>query len=102
MFLRPDLPLKLVVQRERMLLYRDWSGASLHKRGWRPIQVKSPLNESTAAGLLLIVSRIAHAVGLRYDNMAHPGRAIGAGGTMLVTLAAAGYSIWMAVRPMLV
>jgi uncharacterized protein len=54
------------------------------------------------AGLLLIVSRIAHAVGLRYDNMAHPGRAIGAGGTMLVTLAAAGYSIWMAVRPMLV
>ena len=51
---KPDVPLKLVVKGERMLLYRDWSGLSLHKRGWRPIQVKSPLNEATAAGLLLL------------------------------------------------
>ena len=50
----PDLPLKLVVRNERLLLYRDTSGTSLHKRGWRPIQVKSPLNEATAAGLLLL------------------------------------------------
>ncbi len=50
----PDLTLKLVVQRERMLLYRDLTGHSLHKRGWRPVQVKSPLNEATAAGLLLL------------------------------------------------
>lgn len=49
-----DVRLKLVVQQERMLLYRDLSGASLHKRGWRPIQVKSPLNEALAAGLLLL------------------------------------------------
>lgn len=51
---RPDVPLKLVVQRGRMRLYRDMSGASLHKRGWRPVQVKSPLNESIAAGLLMM------------------------------------------------
>lgn len=51
---KPDVPLKLVVQRDRARLYRDWSGASLHKRGWRPIQVKAPLNEATAAGLVLL------------------------------------------------
>jgi len=51
---RPDLPLKLVLQRGRATLYRILSGESLHKRGWRPIQVKSPLNEATAAGLLLL------------------------------------------------
>ncbi len=50
---RPDLPLKLVLKQDRMRLYRVWSGDSLHKRGYRPIQVKSPLNEATAAGLLL-------------------------------------------------
>jgi putative N6-adenine-specific DNA methylase len=49
---KPDVPLRLVVQGERMRLYRDWSGLSLHKRGWRKIQVKSPLNEALAAGLL--------------------------------------------------
>lgn len=48
----PDLPLKLVWKRDQLLLARDLSGRSLHKRGWRPIQVKSPLNEATAAGLL--------------------------------------------------
>lgn len=49
---RPDLPLKLVVLDRRAVLYRDLSGESLHKRGWRPVQVKSPLNESLAAGIL--------------------------------------------------
>jgi uncharacterized membrane protein YecN with MAPEG domain len=51
-------------------------------------------------GVALILSRIFHAAGLRYDNMAHPGRAIGAGGTMLITLVAAGYAIWMSVASM--
>lgn len=50
----PDVPLKLVVQGPTASLHRDWSGESLHKRGWRPIQVKSPLNEATAAGLILL------------------------------------------------
>ncbi len=50
----PDLPLKLVVKRDTATLYRNLSGTSLHRRGWRPEQVKSPLNEATAAGLLLL------------------------------------------------
>jgi putative N6-adenine-specific DNA methylase len=51
---RPDLPLKLVLVRDRLTLYRNLSGTSLHKRGWRPVQVKSPLNEATAAGILIL------------------------------------------------
>ena len=50
----PDIPVKAVLHAGRLLLYRDLSGTSLHKRGWRPIQVRSPLNEATAAGLLLM------------------------------------------------
>ncbi|MCA8942161.1 MAG: RNA methyltransferase [Planctomycetes bacterium] len=51
---RPDLQLKLHLQRDQATLYRDLVGGSLHKRGYRPIQVKSPLNESIAAGLVLL------------------------------------------------
>ena len=50
-----------------------------------------------ALGALLVVARIAHAVGLQHDNMGHIGRLIGAGGTALITLIAAGYALWMAV-----
>lgn len=51
-----------------------------------------------AIGGLLVIARIAHAVGLKHDNMAHVGRLIGAGGTALLTLVAAVYCIWMVVR----
>jgi uncharacterized membrane protein YecN with MAPEG domain len=47
-------------------------------------------------GDLLIISRIAHAIGLRHDDMQHIGRLIGAGGTALLTLVAAGYALWLA------
>ncbi len=47
-------------------------------------------------GIALILSRIAHAVGLKHDNLAHPGRLVGAGGTALITLITAGYAIWYA------
>ncbi|MDH3640173.1 MAG: MAPEG family protein [Gammaproteobacteria bacterium] len=46
-------------------------------------------------GDLLIIARIAHAIGLKHDNMAHKGRAIGAGGTALITLVSAAYGIWL-------
>lgn len=52
-------------------------------------------------GDLLIVARIAHAVGLRHDRMSHPGRVIGAGGTALVTLLVAGYGLWLATQVLL-
>ncbi|MGI9222068.1 MAG: MAPEG family protein [Woeseiaceae bacterium] len=51
-------------------------------------------------GVILIISRYAHAIGLKHDNMAHPGRVIGAGGTALMSLVAAVYALWMVVRPM--
>lgn len=50
---RPDLPIKLVLQGDDAILYRELGGEPLHKRGYREIAHKSPLNEATAAGLLL-------------------------------------------------
>ena len=50
----PDLPLRVHFGERTTRIYRDLAGQSLHKRGWRPIQVKSPLNEALAAGLLLL------------------------------------------------
>ena len=50
---RPDLRIKLVLQGDEAILYRELGGEPLHKRGYREIQHKSPLNEATAAGLLL-------------------------------------------------
>ena len=52
-------------------------------------------------GNLLIISRIAHAMGLKHDNMGHKGRLIGAGGTALITLALGGYGVWMAIKNLL-
>ncbi len=48
-----------------------------------------------STGSLLVLVRIAHAVGLKHDNMAHKGRFIGAAGTALILIAAAVYSIWL-------
>jgi len=45
-------------------------------------------------GIALVLSRIAHPIGLKHDNVRHPLRAIGAGGTALVTLVAAVMLIW--------
>ena len=44
-------------------------------------------------GDLMIISRIAHAIGLKHDNMAHIGRLIGAGGTALITFVCSVYAI---------
>ena len=52
-------------------------------------------------GDLLIIARIAHAIGLKHDNIGHKGRLIGAGGTALITVVAAGKAIWMSVGSLL-
>lgn len=49
-----DLPLSLHLHRNRMTLSRDTSGETLHKRGYHEVQVRSPLNEALAAGILEI------------------------------------------------
>jgi len=46
--------LNLHIDRDRATLSLDGSGESLHKRGYRPIQTKAPLNEALAAGLILL------------------------------------------------
>ncbi len=50
-------------------------------------------------GALLLLARVAHAVGLKHDNMAHPGRLVGAGGTALITLACVIYALWLVLAP---
>jgi putative N6-adenine-specific DNA methylase len=50
---RPMIGLNLHVYRDRAVLSLDSSGDSLHKRGYRPILTKAPLNEALAAGLVL-------------------------------------------------
>ena len=47
-----DLPLYLYLYRDEAILYRDLSGTTLHKRGYRGAMHKAPLNECVAAGIL--------------------------------------------------
>ncbi len=51
---QPMLGLNLHVYRNRAVLSLDSSGDSLHKRGYRPIQTRAPLNEALAAALVLM------------------------------------------------
>ena len=45
-------------------------------------------------GIALVTARILHPIGLHHDNMRHPLRGLGALGTLLVTLVAAGAGVW--------
>lgn len=49
----PTIPINLHIHRNHAVLSLDSSWISLHKRGYRPIQTRAPLNEALAAGLLL-------------------------------------------------
>lgn len=49
-----DVPLFLSLYRDKAVLYRDLSGVSLHKRGYRDIMHKASLNEGIAAAVLTI------------------------------------------------
>jgi putative N6-adenine-specific DNA methylase len=50
----PMLGLNLHLYRDQAVLSLDSSGESLHKRGYRPILTKAPLNEALAAALILL------------------------------------------------
>lgn len=50
----PMVGLNLHVFGDEATLSLDSSGESLHKRGYRPILTKAPLNEALAAGLILL------------------------------------------------
>jgi putative N6-adenine-specific DNA methylase len=50
----PMVGLNLHIYRDQAVLSLDGSGESLHKRGYRPILTKAPLNEALAAALILL------------------------------------------------
>jgi putative N6-adenine-specific DNA methylase len=50
----PMVGLNLHIYADQATLSLESSGDSLHKRGYRPILTKAPLNEALAAGLLLL------------------------------------------------
>jgi putative N6-adenine-specific DNA methylase len=50
----PMVGLNLHIYRDHAVLSLDSSGESLHKRGYRPILTKAPLNEALAAALILL------------------------------------------------
>jgi putative N6-adenine-specific DNA methylase len=49
----PMIGLNLHIYRDQAVLSLESSGESLHKRGYRPILTRAPLNEALAAGLVL-------------------------------------------------
>src|SRR4029077_20166387 len=50
----PMVGLNLHIHLDQAVLSLDSSGESLHKRGYRPILNKAPLNEALAAGLIYL------------------------------------------------
>ena len=50
----PMVGLNLHIDRDAATLSLDSSGESLHKRGYRPIQVRAPLNEALAAAIIYL------------------------------------------------
>jgi putative N6-adenine-specific DNA methylase len=50
----PMVGLNLHIYRDEAVLSLESSGESLHKRGYRPILTKAPLNEALAAALILL------------------------------------------------
>jgi putative N6-adenine-specific DNA methylase len=51
---QPLVALNLHIYKDHAVLSLDSSGDSLHKRGYRPIQTRAPLNEALAAALVLL------------------------------------------------
>ncbi|PRW59721.1 RNA methylase [Chlorella sorokiniana] len=49
-----DLPLFVTAYHDRLTIYRDMSGDSLHRRGYRQAMHRASLNESAAAGILYL------------------------------------------------
>jgi 23S rRNA (guanine2445-N2)-methyltransferase / 23S rRNA (guanine2069-N7)-methyltransferase len=56
----PKLRINLHIDRQRVTLYLDSSGDSLHKRGYRAAAGEAPINEVLAAGILRLSGWDAH------------------------------------------
>jgi putative N6-adenine-specific DNA methylase len=51
---KPMVGLNLHIHQDQAVLSLESSGESLHKRGYRPVLTRAPLNEALAAGLVLM------------------------------------------------
>ncbi len=56
----PDLRINLHIDRDRVTVYLDSSGDSLHKRGYRAAAGEAPINEVLAAGILRLTGWDEH------------------------------------------
>jgi 23S rRNA (guanine2445-N2)-methyltransferase / 23S rRNA (guanine2069-N7)-methyltransferase len=52
----PDLRINLHIDQDRVTVYLDSSGDSLHKRGYRALAGEAPINEVLAAGILRLTA----------------------------------------------
>jgi putative N6-adenine-specific DNA methylase len=50
----PDIHISIYVRNDEVTVYLDSSGESLHRRGYRSEQVKAPLSEVMAAGIIMM------------------------------------------------
>lgn len=79
----PMVGLNLHIYRDEATLSLDSSGDSLHKRGYRPVQTRAPINESLAAALLMLAG---------YDGSRPLADPMCGGGTLAIEAA------WLATR----
>ena len=49
-----DIEIRLIIDKDRCLVYLNSSGAPLYKRGYKQSTHKAPLNESLASGLIYL------------------------------------------------
>ncbi|XP_057816583.2 uncharacterized protein LOC131029920 [Cryptomeria japonica] len=63
-----DVPLFLSLYRDSATIYRDMSGISLHRRGYRAAMHKASLSEAVAAGILTLAGWNTRVQGLGYAN----------------------------------
>ena len=49
-----EVPLYVTAWQDYLTVYRDMSGESLHRRGYRSVMHRASLNEAAAAGCLLL------------------------------------------------
>lgn len=69
-----DVLLFLSLYRDTAVLYRDLSGVSLHKRGYRDVMHKASLNEGIAAAVLTLAGWNQAVSGFGDANKNAPGK----------------------------
>ncbi len=69
----PDLSLHLFIEAQQLTISLDFSGDSLHKRGYRVAQTEAPLKENLAAAMLMQAGWPARGQGRLFDPLCGSG-----------------------------